>query len=309
MPSAKVEQTTHLKIIAGTVAHVINSFMVERRSRRLSAHTIRFYEVELGLFSRWLDRQGVISLEELTADVIRLYLMDLSGTRNPGGQHASYRAIRALLTWVWDELDIETRNPITRVKAPKVVNNPIEGVSLETVRVLLESAKGSDNPQRDKALLLFLADSGVRAAELCALAVCDVDLLSGVVVVRSGKGGKRRVTDIGKPSRRELRKYLQSREIAKDAALFVTDEGTRLTYGGLRQIIRRRSEKAGIDSPGLHDFRRFAALAWWRSGRSLASISKRLGHSSIEVTRRYLALSDDDLANEAAETGAPSDLL
>ena len=136
MPSTQVEQTTHLKIIAGTVAHVINSFMVERRSRRLSEHSIRFYEVELGLFSKWLDRQGVISLDELTADVIRLYLMALSGTRNAGGQHASYRAIRALLTWVCDELDIETRNPITRVKVPKVVKNSIEGVNLTTVQAL-----------------------------------------------------------------------------------------------------------------------------------------------------------------------------
>jgi site-specific recombinase XerD len=299
------------QIVSGTLANLTSGFLTDFASRQLSKHTLRYYTVELGLFKQWLNTQGVIQLTELTPGTIRLYLLDLSARRNPGGQHAAYRAIRTLLRWTWDELELETRNPIARVWPPKVVNNPLPGVDLATIRALIASTASGQNAARDKALFLFLADSGLRASELCALDVEDVDLLSGTVIVRSGKGGKRRVTDIGKLTRRELRRYLRTRpqSSARRVPLFATDENTRLTYSGLRQIVRWRALAAHIPEPGLHGFRHFAALAWLRAGRSLVSVSRRLGHAGLEITRRYLALIDEDFRDEAERKGAPSDFL
>jgi len=299
------------QIIAGTLANLTSGFLVDCARRQLSKHILRYYTVELNLFNQWLNTQGENQLTELTPGTIRLYLLDLSQRRNPGGQHAAYRAIRALLRWTWEELELETRNPITRVKAPKVVNNPLPGVSLETIRTLIASTATGQNNARDKALFLFLADSGLRASELCALDVEDIDLLSGTVIVRSGKGSKRRVTDIGKLTRCELRRYLRTclDTGAQRAPLFTTNENLRLTYSGLRQIVRRRAQTAHIPEPGLHDFCRIAALAWLRAGRSLVSVSRHLGHAGLEITHRYLALIDEDLRDEADKTGAPSDLL
>ena len=81
------------------------------------------------------------------------------------------------------------------------------------------------------------------------------------------------------------------------------------SLAGQRQIVRRRALAAHIPEPGLHDFRRFAALAWLCAGCSLVSVSRRLGHAGLEITRRYLALIDEDLRDEADKTGASSDFF
>ena len=82
-------------VIQGTVRHFLAGFIVERRSRGLAKRTVTYYESELRLFCEFLDDQGVMMLEDVTIDNIRQYLLVLGNTRNPGGIHAAFRAIRA----------------------------------------------------------------------------------------------------------------------------------------------------------------------------------------------------------------------
>jgi integrase/recombinase XerD len=79
-------------------------------------------------------------------------------------------------------------------------------------------------------------------------------------------------------------------------------------YGGLRQIIRRRAEKAGIDPPPLHAFRRAFALASLRGGMDVYSLQRLMGHADLSVLRRYLAQTEADL-QAAHERAGPVDHL
>ena len=81
----------------------------------------------------------------------------------------------------------------------------------------------------------------------------------------------------------------------KEHALWVTNTGTRLTYWGLRQIIRRRANKAAIKIPRLHDFRRAFALQCLRNGMDVYSLQKLMGHSDLQVLQRYLAQTTEDI--------------
>jgi site-specific recombinase XerD len=65
---------------------------------------------------------------------------------------------------------------------------------------------------------------------------------------------------------------------------------------GLREILRRRSQKAGIPEPQIHDFRRAFAIESLRNNGDLARLSYFLGHSDIKTTQRYLHITDEDLA-------------
>lgn len=91
-------------------------------------------------------------------------------------------------------------------------------------------------------------------------------------------------------------------EYFNHSPLWVTRDGFRLTYSGLRQIIRRRSIDAGIEAPGLHDFRRCFAIEYLRNGGDIFTLQKILGHSSLEMVKRYLALANTDV--EAAHRKA-----
>jgi len=160
---------------------------------------------------------------------------------------------------------------------------------------------------RDRALLLFLLDTGVRHAELCALDLADLNMESGSVLVRQGKGRKSRVVFVGAKTRRAVTAYLKRRRDTCPA-LWVTDEGTRISYDGMRQVIRRKAEQAGVPEPSLHSFRRAFALTCLRNGVDLISLQRLMGHASLDMLRRYLAQVTSDL-QAARQKGSPVDRL
>jgi len=279
----------------GSFARAVIDFLRDAELRRLSINTLNSYRNETGSFLAWLGERGNAQAEQIDAAVIREYLAHLAGRRNPGGQYAAYRVLRSL-TYFWErETDGKYLSPIRKVKPPKVNQQPLPGISRDTFEQLLRACRGATEA-RDRAVLFFLGDTGVRASELCDLRIGDLELGASCTVIRAGKGDKRRTVYFGSETRKELRRYLEKRKHKeKEDALFGSDAEQPLSYWGLRQIIRRLSSRAGIACPGVHDFRRFFALHMLRNGADVVSLSRLLGHASIQVTQRYLALVDSDL--------------
>ncbi len=214
-------------------------------------------------------------------------------TSNNGGVHAHYRALRSFFNW-WESESEDYQNPINKVSPPKVVNNPIEGISIDDVMKMVSACK-TGLAERDKAILLALVDTGCRASEFLAVDIGNFDLINGEIQILQGKGGKFRTVYLGRNSRRKVRNYLKTRrEVYPHSPLWVTNDGCRLSYSGLRQIIRRRAEDAQIDSPGIHDFRRCFAIEFLRNEGDIFTLQRILGHSSLEMVKRYLALVSAD---------------
>ena len=294
-----------------TVRNVVDAFYFDRQSRQYSINTIRYYKIELELFLSVLNKVNIEGIEEITPVIIRSYLFELEEKRNPGGRLASFRAIKTFLRWVWDEWDLETRNPISKLRTPKVTNNPQQGVELENVKRMIAACTGSQ-ALRDKALLLTLLDTGVRASELIAIRLNDIDIIKGEITIEHGKGGKSRQVFIGRRTRKELNRYIKQRKgLINSAPLFVTDEGTPLSYWGLRQIIRRCAKRANVPEPGAHDFRRAFCLALLRQGIDLVSISRLMGHKDITLDTTICITEQRRFAISASkgEPGGPISIL
>lgn len=287
-----------------------NAFLTDRKAQSLSAKTIRFYAERLDLFIAFCELEHCTNVTDITTDLLRRYMLHLEETHhNPGGIHANYRAVRAFLRWYEAEEEPECwKNPIKRVRAPKLPDLVLEPVELSTVQALVDVCERDFYGQRDKALFLFLVDTGTRAGECLACDLNDVDQIGGAVLIRMGKGGKNRSVFMGSTTRRALRMYLKARPDHYCPALWVTDKGERLTYGGLRQIIRRRSEAAKVETPALHDFRRCFALQCLRNGMDVYSLQKLMGHADLQVLRRYLRQTDADL-HAAHQQNSPVDRM
>ena len=275
----------------------MQAFIVDRKTSQVSRHTIAFYNVEFRRFLSFCEGVRVREIESISAEMLRAYLLHLTETgRNPGGVNAGYRAIKSFLLWYENEVEPPGwKNPIRKVKTPRLDVKPLDPVELGAVHKLIDTCGGDTLLDlRDKALFMFLLDTGARAFEVCAVDLDDVDLLRGTVIIRKGKGSKPRIVCLGKRTRKVLRQYGRARS-DNNRALWVTNGGERLTYWGLNQIVRRRAVKAGIDKPGLHDFRRAFALNCLRAGMDVYSLQKLMGHSDLQVLRRYLAQTDEDL--------------
>lgn len=272
------------------------SFLIDRKAGGLTPRSVEFYRDKLSMFLKYCESQAVTQITELTPIFIREYLLVLAENHNPGGVHIVFRAIRAFLRWVeFEEIVDNWKNPIKKVRSPKVDIPPITGVSLTDFAAMLKTCTiASGTGKRDAALLLALLDTGARVTEVLNMNIKDANLTTGEILVPTGKSRKPRNVYFGTKTRHAIRAYLKTR--TDDCpALFATDAGTRLTYDGLRAILTRRAELAGLkEVPSTHDFRRTMALQFLRNGGDIYSLQRILGHASTAVLWRYLAQTDED---------------
>jgi site-specific recombinase XerD len=279
----------------------LQTFLLDRQVKHLSHRTIRFYGDQIRPFLAWCQAQGVRQPGEVRALHVRSYLV----ARQEAGRsdytvHAAARSLRAFFNFCVQE-ELLSVSPMAKVGMPKVNQRVLPAFAAEDVERLLAVC----TCQRDRLILLFLLDTGVRSTELLALNGADVDAQTGVVRVWKGKGMKDRVTYLGAKSRKLLlRFYLERGVPAPTAPLWVGQQsGERLTDSGLRQLLERIGQRAGVAHCHPHTFRRTFALWSLRNGMSIFHLQRLMGHADVAMLRRYLDLLHADLQTAHAEHG------
>lgn len=121
----KLAQADHLLTWA-------EGFLIDRKANRLSPGTIKFYQEKLGSFLDFCESQLITQVTEITPQTLREYLLALdSKGHNPGGIHAHYRVLKTFLYWWEDEVEPEGwKNPVHKVKAPRVGIEPLEPANM-----------------------------------------------------------------------------------------------------------------------------------------------------------------------------------
>jgi site-specific recombinase XerD len=95
------------------------------------------------------------------------------------------------------------------------------------------------------------------------------------------------------------------------APLFVSlkDDGLRLKYNGLRALLKRLSDRAGVADVDAHRFRRTFAIESLRAGMPIMQLAAMMGHGSLPVLQRYLKLISDDLEQAHRDYGPVAAML
>ena len=298
-----VAQGTSITLLQGDdLEHLIQAFLDTKRAENVAGGTLTFYKKKLYNFNTYCSTQGISQIYQIRADIIRQFMIFLKERgNNDGGIHCHYRVIRTLLRWYEREYEPDGwKNPISRVKAPMVAVEPLNPANLEDVMKMIAACGTSLVGRRDKAFLYGMLDTGLRASEMLAVTLNDIDLITGEVLIRSGKGRKPRYVFLGDIARRSLRQYLKTRKDASNA-LWVTDDSEgALSYWGLKSELRRLAEKANVPCPSVHSFRRFWTLSMVQSGKTdLLTISRLGGWASLHMLQRYAKQSRADLRQKA----------
>ncbi len=282
----------------------LDIFLLDGQSRRLTKGTIEFYQSTLTTFFAWAHAQGIEHLHEVTHIHLRTFLVELqSQGKASATQHKYARALKTFFGFAVTE-ELLTASPFTKVKMPRLEQKVLKSFTEDEIKRILRACKN----ERDKAICLTLLDSGVRASELCALNIEDIDMKEGTVTVRMGKGQKGRTTFVGARTRKQLlRYYAQRGRPSNNAPAFISElTNKRLTLYGLIQVMQRLKERSGVEGVTCHGFRRTFAIEFLRGGGNVYVLAKLMGHSGIEVLKRYLAITQDDLKS-AHEKYAPGD--
>lgn len=181
----------------------------------------------------------------------------------PRTVHTYHGHLRTLFRWLIGEGAIEV-SPMEAIAAPVARADQIQPFTQPQITALLAASKRSHHPRRDEAILLFLLNTGVRASELSALRMKDMDLQGRQATVL-GKGNKRRTVYFGRDTTKTLWNYLKEQTRGEEAPLFFSDRGTRkgeaLTRFGLRQLMERLGIVARVEATRCspHTFRHTCA--------------------------------------------------
>jgi site-specific recombinase XerD len=285
----------------------LDTFLTSREAMRLSPATLDWYGRMLQPFLAFLEKQGITAPEAIAPSHIRAFLVSLQrqGVKD-NTVHAYARAVRAFLNFLVEE-GIIPESPMRKVKMPRLDRRILPAFSPEDVKRLLAVCE----TPRDAAIVLCLLDTGLRAGEFVALNVADVDLKTGAVQVRRGKGGKGRVVFLGAKARKALLKYVMARGNTKpDEPLWLSGRtGERLTAHGLASVLRDLGKRADVAHCHPHTFRRTFALWSLRAGMNVYALQQIMGHSDLSVLRRYLALVEQDLQEAHRKHGAVDNML
>lgn len=311
MASIYQDSTQAVVVPTSVLRDEIAAFLLDGRSRALTVGTLGFYAEKLEHAARYFAARGIDDPLEISPGAVRDYLVSLSQSHTSGGVHTYYRSLRAFLNWYEREEEPEDwRNPLSKVAAPRVPEKILEPVANSTVLKMLRTCeRGKFHGERDRAILLVLFDTGLRAREFLELNLADVDLKLGQLLIRRGKNNRPRTVFVGPKTRRAIRRYLRRRsQLAPADGLWVSQQGYRLSHSGLREVLRRRARRASVPEPSPHDFRRAFALGCLRLEMDPFSIQRLLGHSDLTMVRRYIRQNPADL-RVAHERCGPVDAL
>ena len=274
----------------------VEAFMLDRKSRGLSQGTIQFYRKKLKHLIEFCSQREIRSVMDLDASEIRTFFLFLKNKgHNQGGIYAHYKVLRSFLYWYEDENDLhEWSNPIRKVKVKSPNELPLEPADINAIKAILKTCERNYTGIRDRAIILILLDTGIRASELISINHENINPITGVIQIINGKGGNFRITYLSKKTRLALRKYIEIKGV-NQGALFTSRENNRLTYSGLRMLLQRRSNKIGVAYQSPHSFRRLFAITMLRNGTDIFSLQLLMGHADLQVLRRYLKQVGSDL--------------
>jgi len=190
-------------------------------------------------------------------------------------------------------------SPMSMVQTPIHRPDQIQPFSESQVEALFRATEKGKHAKRDKALLMFMLDTGVRASELCNLMMNQVDVVTRKAIVL-GKGNKHRAIYFGRETGRALWQYIKEEGIGGNDPLFRSETKRAFTRSGLLQLFERLGDVAHIEATRCspHTVRHTFAVMFLRGGGSVFSLKEMLGHTDLAMTNRYVCLAQADVQNQ-----------
>jgi integrase/recombinase XerD len=283
LPVPTVALTAQERFVGAFVGYLVSE-------RGLAASTIDNYRRVATQFlateSDWPDR-----IDEMSAEQVSLFVLAEAARRSAGSMNNVTTALRALLRW----LHLRDYTPLSLAgavpTAPSWRDSGLpRAVAPDQIRRLLASCDRRTNVgRRDLAILTVLTRLGLRAGEVAALSVDDLDWRAGEIEV-PGKGNRRERLPLPVDVGQAIADYCRrGRRGGACRSLFLHAHApyVGLSHTGVNQVVARASERAELPRISAHRLRHSAACAMRAAGAPLLEIGQALRHRDVSVTAHY----------------------
>jgi integrase/recombinase XerD len=199
-------------------------------------------------------------------------------------------AIRFFFKWL-EETGVIQTNPISGLSFPNTVYKARSALTILEIQQLYEAAE----TYKDKAILGLFYGCGLRRGEGEKLNTADIKLKEKVLIVKEGKGQRRRVIPLAERVKQDFENYYnyerQSYVIKEESAFMLNNKGRRMNRDNYKLRLKYLINKSGIKQTlCLHQLRHSIATHLMEQGMSLEKVRDFLGHKNIDTTQRYTHL-------------------
>ncbi|HSU59569.1 MAG TPA: tyrosine-type recombinase/integrase [Bryobacteraceae bacterium] len=223
------------------------------------------------------------------------------------GRHRVISSVRTFLRFMVCEglVPVELINAIPRVQRWRYAELP-KHLSADELEAVLKACQSSEHASlRDRAFITLLARLGVRAGELRALALEDIEWTEGLIHIRTSKTGRGRTLPLPRDAGELLAQYIRTERSTstpyREAFLTSTTPHRPIGDCTASNFVKVFLGRLGLDGPGRgpHSFRHTAATQMVQNGASLKQVADVLGHRSLATTAIYIKLDQPSLREVA----------
>lgn len=266
------------------------------RGRRYSRRTVDNYRYNLQRFVRWC---GPRTVADLSAQLVLDYRASLRAERYADWTvSGSEVAITAFLAWARGRGI--TGTDLADAPRTRARDRPVTVFTEAELAAMLAVCDPERwDGTRNRAILVTLWRTGLRAAELCDLDLDDYDSDRQTLRVRHGKGDKPRLVGVPDDAAAAIDDWLLVARGRDPGALFPSERGGPLKPQSLAWLIHKLGSRAGVEKAHAHRFRHSFAVGFLKAGGDVYTLARVLGHGDLQMTQRYLrGLRDEEVAEE-----------
>lgn len=271
-----------------------HGYLVGERS--LADGTIRYYTRIARLF---LSQTDGPELSQLTTAEVSRFVLEECRQRKVGSAKTMVMALRSWLRFLY--VEGLTSTPLAGAVpaiAPWRASTLPRRLRRETIDRLVHSCDpGTHTGRRDHAILVVLTRLGLRAGEVAALELGDVDWRQGELIIRGKADRRERLplpVDVGEALVNYLR-WSRPRTASRRLFLRVKPPIVELSGDGVSRIVHAACRRIGVPVVGAHRLRHTAAAEMLRQGGSLPEVGQVLRHRSSFTTALYAKVDDGAL--------------
>lgn len=293
-----------LSSTAGVLLRCCQPHRLARCSACLSKGRERVHLGDLRGFAAWFEAENDLEFhpKDITPTDLREFKRFLVRKRKlkPASVNRKLATLRSFLGWAVDVKLIPDGRPPAMPRSIRQSRPGPRWLDRREVRALLRAVERGA-VDRDRAVVTVLLHTGLRVQELCDLAWSDIQLRPrrGRLVVRHGKGDRRREIPLNKDAREALRACGYAEHAGTDRAVFWGQRGP-LTPRGVQHFFAKYTQRANLSDASLHSLRHTFCKGLIDAGAGLQEVAALAGHETLDTTRRYCEPSVKDLERTVA---------
>ena len=289
---------------------LFDEFISVKKAQNVSAATIKSYLGSFDKFYQFLgDRNRNTDITEKTIYAFIATLQNQDDQIKATSINHYLREIRAFLYWC---MDADLITPAFKIKLVKEGEAIKETYTDEELKVLTAKPYKTSSfvEWRTWAIINWILATGNRAETVCNITLGDLNFFKYEIRLMHTKSKKEQIIPMSRELSYVIKEYIRMfrDETSNDDYLFCNIGDEKLTVNALKHSLRDYNHSRGVERTSIHALRHTFAKHWILNTGDVFRLQKMLGHSTLEMTRRYVNLFSEDL-KENFESFNPLDRL